>query len=63
MIRARASITLHLTLLFAAASAAVLIGVGVLVSRLVETHFEQQDVTELAGKLELVRHRLARESG
>lgn len=60
MIRARASITLHLTLLFAAASAAVLIGVGVLVSRLVETHFEQQDVTELAGKLELVRHRLAR---
>lgn len=58
--RARASITLHLTLLFAAASAAVLIGVGVLVSERVEAHFEQQDLTELTGKLELVRHRLAR---
>lgn len=60
MIRARASITLQLTLLFAAASAAVLIGVGVLVGHLVEAHFEQQDLTELEGKLELVRHRLAR---
>ncbi len=58
MTRARASITLQLTLLFAAASAAVLIGVGVLVGRLVESHFEQQDLTELGGKLELVRHRL-----
>jgi two-component system heavy metal sensor histidine kinase CusS len=58
--RARTSITLHLTLLFAAASAAVLIGVGVLVSQRVEAHFEQQDLTELTGKLELVRHRLAR---
>ena len=60
MTRARASITLQLTLLFAAASAAVLIGVGVLVVRLVESHFEQQDLTELDGKLELVRHRLLR---
>lgn len=60
MIRARGSITLQLTLLFAAASAAVLIGVGVLVVRLVESHFEQQDLTELGGKLELVRHRLER---
>ena len=60
MMRARASITLHLTLLFAAVSAAVLIGVGVLVSKRVEAHFEQQDMTELTGKLELVRHRLAR---
>lgn len=60
MKRARASITLHLTLLFAVASAAVLIGVGVLVSQRVEVHFEQQDLTELTGKLELVRHRLAR---
>ncbi|MEO8080409.1 MAG: heavy metal sensor histidine kinase [Caldimonas sp.] len=57
---ARASITQHLTLLFAAASAAVLIGVGMLVSQRVEVHFEQQDLTELTGKLELVRHRLAR---
>lgn len=58
--RGRTSITLHLTLLFAAASAVVLIGVGVLVSQRVEAHFEQQDLTELTGKLELVRHRLER---
>lgn len=58
--RARTSITLHLTLLFAAASAAVLIGVGVLISQRVEAHFEQQDLAELGGKLELVRHRLER---
>lgn len=58
--RTRASITLHLTLLFVAVSAAVMIGVGVLVSQRVEAHFEQQDLTELGGKLELVRHRLER---
>ncbi len=54
------SITLQLTLLFAGASAVVLIAIGVLVSELVEGHLEQQDLTELSGKLELVRHRLER---
>ncbi|MEO8124423.1 MAG: heavy metal sensor histidine kinase [Burkholderiales bacterium] len=54
------SITLQLTLLFAGASAVVLIAIGVLVSELVEGHLAQQDLTELSGKLELVRHRLER---
>ena len=48
------SITLRLTLLFAAASALVLALLGALVIRLVETHFEEMDVDELNGHLVLV---------
>jgi two-component system heavy metal sensor histidine kinase CusS len=54
------SITARLTLFFSAASAAVLLVFGHLVGTLVESHFEQQDLDELAGKLQLVRHALAK---
>jgi two-component system heavy metal sensor histidine kinase CusS len=57
-----ASITLRLTLFFAIASTAVLLAVGYLVSLAVEAHFVELDVAELDGKLELVRHVLARAS-
>lgn len=56
------SITLRLTLFFSAASAAVLLVFGHLVGTLVESHFEQQDLDELAGKLQLVRHALTKAS-
>jgi len=57
-----ASITLRLTLFFAIASTAVLCAVGYLVSAAVEAHFVELDRVELDGKLELVRHALARTS-
>jgi len=55
-----ASIALRLTLFFAIASTAVLLAVGYLVGAAVEWHFEEQDRIELDGKLELVRHALAK---
>lgn len=54
------SITFRLTLFFSTASTLVLLVVGVLAGTLVEAHFEEQDLTELDGKLELVRHALAK---
>lgn len=54
------SLTLRLTLLFAAVSGAVLLGLGVVVGHLVQQHFIELDERELYGKLELVRHSLAR---
>ncbi len=54
------SITARLTLFFAASSAAVLLAFGHLVGTLVAAHFEAQDLEQLRGKLELVRHALAR---
>jgi two-component system heavy metal sensor histidine kinase CusS len=56
----RRSITIRLTLLFAAASTAVLLAVGILIGLVVESHFEEQDLAELQGKLELTRHALAK---
>ena len=53
------SITFRLTLFFSTASTAVLIVIGYLIGTLVEAHFEQLDLEELSGKLELVRHTLA----
>jgi len=53
------SITSRLTLLFSTASTIVLLVVGILVGTLIESHFEEQDLMELNGKLELVRHTLA----
>jgi two-component system heavy metal sensor histidine kinase CusS len=55
-----ASVTLRLTLFFAVASIAVLLAVGYLASVAVETHFVEQDLVELNGKLDLVRHALAK---
>jgi two-component system, OmpR family, heavy metal sensor histidine kinase CusS len=53
------SITFRLTLFFSTASTAVLLVVGTLVGTLVEAHFEELDLEELSGKLELIRHTLA----
>ena len=53
------SITFRLTLFFSTASTAVLLVIGYLIGALVEAHFEQLDLDELDGKLELVRHTLA----
>lgn len=52
------SITVRLTMLFATASTAVLLAVGILIGIVVESHFEEQDHAELRGKLELIRHAL-----
>lgn len=54
------SITSRLTLFFSTGSTIVLLAVGLLVGSLVESHFEEQDRMELNGKLELVRHALAK---
>lgn len=56
----RRSITIRLTLLFAAAATTVLLAVGILIGWVVESHFETQDLAELQGKLELTRHALAK---
>lgn len=57
-IKGRTSLTLRLTILFAAASTAVLLLLGHLIARSVEQHFEEQDMAVLNGKLELVEHAL-----
>ncbi len=54
------SITLRLALLFGAASAVVLVAVGLLVGTLVEMHFRQLDIADLNGYLALIRYRLSR---
>ena len=54
------SVTFRLTLFFSAVSAAVLLAVGYLVGALVESHFKEQDLNELDGKIELVRRVLAK---
>lgn len=56
----RPSITLRLTLLFALTSAMVLVAFGSFLKYAIERHFEQQDLQELTGKLELTRHALGR---
>lgn len=55
---ARPSITWRLTLLFVMASSAVLLTLGFVIATSVETHFEQQDMEVLTGKMELARHTL-----
>ena len=52
------SITWRLTLLFGIVTSAVLLALGLLIVSAVEQHFEQQDLDELKGKLELIRHTL-----
>lgn len=54
----RHSITLRLTLLFALAATGVLLAVGILIGLIVESHFEDQDLAELRGKLQLTQHAL-----
>lgn len=52
----RTSLTARLTLLFAAASSAVLLALGLVIGSAMERHFEEQDVDALRGKLELIAH-------
>ncbi|BAL26198.1 heavy metal sensor histidine kinase [Azoarcus sp. KH32C] len=59
----RLSLTLRLTLLFGSVCAAVLLGLGAFISLAVERHFEEGDLVELHGKLELVRSVLAQVRG
>ena len=54
------SITFRLTLFFSTASTVVLLVVGHLIGTLCEAHFEEMDLEELSGKLELVRHTLTK---
>lgn len=49
------SITLRLTLLFAAVSTVVLLGLAYLFNGALERHFEEQDLTQMRSKLELGR--------
>lgn len=56
----RKSITLRLALHFGVASSAVLLVIGYLVGSAVEGHFVELDRMQLRGKMELVRHVLAR---
>jgi two-component system heavy metal sensor histidine kinase CusS len=58
MTRRGASVTLRLTLLFAAVSTGVLLALGWLVGRAVEEHFVEQDMELLEGKAHLVAHLL-----
>ncbi len=58
MRRHRQSITLRLTLLFAAVSTAVLLTLGLLIGNAVEQHFVEQDMELMTGKLHLAGHLL-----
>ena len=55
----RRSLTLRLTLLFVATSAAVLVALGTLIGTSVEAHFEEQDLAEINSKLEIARHTIS----
>ncbi|MCB1956881.1 MAG: heavy metal sensor histidine kinase, partial [Rhodocyclaceae bacterium] len=50
------SITLRIALMFAAASGLILFAAGLWISSMVVRHFEEQDLVEIRGKLELVRN-------
>ena len=53
MRRRRVSVTLRLTLLFAAISTGVLLTLGLLIGNAVEQHFIEQDMEQMTGKLRL----------
>ena len=55
----RRSITLRLSAFFALISLLILVAVGWHLYRALVGHFEHRDVSELAGKIELVRHMLS----
>lgn len=55
----RISLTTRLTFFFALMSAAMLLGLGLLISNLVDRHFEELDFETLIGKLELAQKTLA----
>ncbi|MDQ6620678.1 MAG: heavy metal sensor histidine kinase [Pseudomonadota bacterium] len=56
----RGSLTLRLTLSFSALTTIVLVGIGIVLYRSLDTHFLYEDAMELRGKSELVQHLVAR---
>ncbi|GAA5159114.1 heavy metal sensor histidine kinase [Viridibacterium curvum] len=54
----RPSLSLRLTLFFAAASTAVLLALGYMILRAVDRHFMEQDAALLEGKIALAQHAL-----
>ena len=56
---ARASITRRLSLLFVAASSAVLLALGLVIAAAVERHFVEQDMEILTRQMDLARHAVA----
>lgn len=58
--KTRHSLTFRLTLLFATASTVVLLALGYLIGDSVEKHFEELDVEQLTGKLDLTRNLLSK---
>ncbi len=57
-LRGRMSITLRVTMLFAAASTTVLLLLGYLIASSIEAHFLKTDMEELAGRLKVTQHAL-----
>ena len=57
------SLTLRLTLFIAFASTLVFLGLGFLIGKSVEMHFEEQDQDVLTGKMKLVQHALKQTQG
>jgi two-component system heavy metal sensor histidine kinase CusS len=55
----RKSITLRLTLLFAAMSATVLVALGMVIGHAVEAHLEVMDLADINSKLEIARHTIS----
>ena len=58
--KAPVSLTARVSLLFAVASACVLLAAGVLFEHAAENHFLEDDTQELTGKMELIRSLLAK---
>jgi two-component system heavy metal sensor histidine kinase CusS len=54
------SLTARISLLFASAAALVLLVAGVFIYRAVEQHFVEEDRHEMLGKMELIRHLVAK---
>ncbi len=52
----RRSITARVTLIFAVLSTLVMIAVGTIASYSLEVHFEEEDLHEINGKLDLIQH-------
>ena len=53
------SLMFRLTFIFACGSSTLLFGLGLLISNMIDRHFEELDLKALTGKLELAQHALA----
>ena len=57
------SLTSRISLLFAVAASLVLLATGLILTQVVEAHFEEEDRYELSGKLELIHNLFSHASG